>query len=244
LIAHLRMTGRLLLRQEAPPPEKDTHIRMRLDPQPGVSNGLLWLDFHDTRRFGRLWLLPPEGPASSNLTENTADYPAGLDRLGPEPLDPDFGPDLLGEHLRRHPRTRLKAALLDQTIVAGLGNIYADESAFVAGLNPARRVESLSGREIARLADAIRQVITRAIDCQGTSIRDYVNGWNQKGTFQDCLMVYGRRGEPCRRCGSPISSSRLQGRSTCWCPACQPEIVVETTAGGSDVEGGETGGGR
>jgi formamidopyrimidine-DNA glycosylase len=236
LVVHLRMTGRLLLKTSAEPPARHTHVRLRLEPAAAASpvdRVTVWLDFQDTRRFGRLWLLPP-----ANVSLTDADHasaasqtgPLGLGQLGPEPLDPSFDGPLLASRLRRHPQTRLKAALLDQSVVAGLGNIYADEAAFAAGLHPARRVGTLSTSETSGLAKAISQVIIKAIDCQGTSLRDYVDGWNRKGTFQDCLMVYGRAGQPCRNCGTIIEKMRLQGRTTCWCPSCQPEILPETRA--------------
>ena len=122
------------------------------------------------------------------------------------------------------PRTSLKAALLDQTVVAGLGNIYTDEALFDSRLNPARPAGSLSPEEAGRLGRAIIRVLSQAVLCQGTTLRDYVNGWNRKGTFQDCLMVYGRSGQPCRHCGCIVQSRRLSGRTTCWCPSCQPDI--------------------
>jgi formamidopyrimidine-DNA glycosylase len=217
LVVHLRMTGRLLLQDSDIPVAKHTHVRIKLGPASGIAQEPpLWLVYHDPRRFGRLWLLQDD-PAGGK------DGPAGLKKLGPEPLDPAFDPDLLASRLNRRPRTSLKAALLDQSVVAGLGNIYTDEILFASGLHPARQAGFLSSQELAELTAAIRQVITRAIACRGTTLRDYVNGWNQKGTFQNCLMVYGRAGQPCRLCGQQISRTRLSGRTTCWCPTCQPE---------------------
>jgi formamidopyrimidine-DNA glycosylase len=224
LVVHLRMSGRLLLSDGCGQPKKHTHVRFRLDPvAAGGPDAPLWLDYHDPRRFGRLWLYREGSPGGTNR-------PAGLEALGPEPLDPSFGQAEFAARLRRRSRTSLKAVLLDQTVLAGLGNIYADESLFASGLSPCRTVESLSGQEIAGLLAAIRSVLGRAIACQGTTLKDYVNGWNQKGTFQDCLMVYSRRGQPCRLCGRVIESARLAGRTTCWCPGCQPQEPKEGAA--------------
>jgi len=213
LIVHLRMTGRLLLQQQDQPLQKHTHFRMILSEQ-GHSPGFnrLWLVFVDPRRFGRVW----------QLTAPETAWPQGLAKLGPEPLDDLFDAEVLAGRLARR-QANLKALLLDQTVIAGLGNIYADESLFAGSLHPARRACTLTPHEVARLALAIRDVLDRAIACNGTTFRDYADGWNRRGKFQDCLMVYGRAGEPCRICGTIIEKSRLAGRSTCWCPSCQPE---------------------
>jgi formamidopyrimidine-DNA glycosylase len=218
LVVHLRMTGRLLLQTVDLPPEKHTHIRLRLDPDITVSNTgpwadlPIWLAYHDPRRFGRFWLLAGDSP----------EQPPGLAGLGPDLLSAAFNADYLSKRLAQR-KGSLKAVLLDQTVLAGLGNIYADEVLFASGLQPTRSAASLGTAEIAALATAIDQVLNRAIACQGTTLRDYADGWNQKGTFQDCLMVYGRAGQPCRLCGTVINTARVAGRSTCWCPLCQPE---------------------
>lgn len=213
LIVHLRMTGRLLMQQGDLPLQKHTHIRMMLsDTAASAQDAPLWLVFVDPRRFGRLWLLNGDHP----------ELPHGLATLGPEPLENGFDKDLLAKRLSAR-KTSLKALLLDQKVIAGLGNIYADESLFASALHPARRAHTLSAPETGRLAAAIRDVLERAIACNGTTLRDYADGWNRRGKFQDCLMVYGRAGEPCRVCGTTIRRMRLAGRSTCWCPSCQPE---------------------
>lgn len=211
LIVHLRMTGQLLLQTSELPPEKHTHIRLTL--QPASGGPPIWLVFHDTRRFGRIWLLP----------QGSALEPAGLAAMGPEPLDLDFTAAVLTKQLATHRKQNLKAALLDQSVVAGLGNIYADEVLFASGLAPARPAGGLSAEENGRLAEAIRSVLIKAVDCAGTTLRDYVNGWNQEGRFQECLMVYGRAGQACRSCGASLACVRLAGRTTVWCPSCQPE---------------------
>jgi formamidopyrimidine-DNA glycosylase len=139
-------------------------------------------------------------------------------RLGPEPFDLDA----------RYWRERLaatnrciKAVLLDQTVVAGVGNIYADESLFESGLHPARLASELAGDEADCLRRAVRKVLLRAIEQRGSSIRNYVGGSGLKGRYQDEFRVYGRAGEPCPRCRTPIERIRLAGRSTHYCPECQ-----------------------
>lgn len=213
MIVHLRMTGRLLLQSCDVQPQKHTHIRIKLSRADDRTDCPEWVSFVDPRRFGRIWFLTGENP----------EMPEGMTRLGPEPISVDFNADLLLERTAKR-QASLKAVLLDQTVVAGLGNIYADESLFAAGLFPARPGCSLSGPEAGRLRIAIVDVLERAIECNGTTLRDYADGWNRKGRFQDCLMVYGRAGEPCRVCGTTIRRMKLAGRSTCWCPFCQPDI--------------------
>lgn len=214
MLVHLRMTGRLLLRERDETPPRHTHLRLRLT-RPDQPDNPIWLDFHDTRRFGRVWLLTadPEG--------RPVGAPGGYDALGPEPLGPEFSAAWLQGLRDKRKNTSLKAFLLDQTVIAGLGNIYADESLFAAKLAPDQSVGTVSDTQFSQLADAVRQVLADAVSCQGTSLRDYVDGWNRKGRFQDCLMAYGRAGQPCRICGTIMRKMKLAGRTTCWCPDCQ-----------------------
>jgi len=233
LIVHLRMTGRLLLRSPDDPLDKHTHVVLDLEPGtlPGGrfshaldSDGVAYenlpefssaagptqLRFVDTRKFGRLSLVAPL-------------HLAALDkRLGPEPLRDDFTPQVLSELLRGR-RTKLKPFLLDQRRLAGLGNIYADESLFLAGLHPEREARSLTPEEIARLHAAIRQVLAAAIGNRGTSLSDaeYRDATGEKGRHLEHLAVFRRTGQPCPRCGAPIQRIRLGGRSTHFCPRCQ-----------------------
>ena len=195
-----------------------THVRLVFEDE--KSRQSIWLDFHDTRRFGRIWLLRLD---SKGRLQNA---PGGFYLLGPEPLSDHFSARQLAKQLARRKKTPVKAALLDQTVLAGLGNIYVDESLFVARLHPARLTGTLDEQAIKRLHRSIRKILRYAISCQGTSLRDYVDGWNQKGRFQECLMVYGRSGQPCRKCGSIIKKTRLAGRTTSFCPNCQPEPRV------------------
>lgn len=202
LLAHMRMTGRLNFHAEPREPEKHTHVVFKL------SNGEL--HFTDTRKFGRILLVP---------TQECSNHPS-LCILGPEPLEDDFTPQVLGERLKRR-SVALKIALLDQKVVAGLGNIYVDESLFQAGLSPERAANSLSHKELKALHASIRTVLQAGIDAKGTSFRDYRDANGEKGSFQMALQVYGRGGEKCTHCGSSLERRRLGGRTTVFCTHCQ-----------------------
>jgi len=211
LLVHLRMTGRLLLRSPDEPLSKHTHVVLDLESgtMPGAA-GTTQLRFVDTRKFGRLSLVAPQ-------------HLSALDgRLGPEPLLDDFTPQVLSELLRGR-RTKLKPFLLDQRRLAGLGNIYADESLFLAGLHPERAAGSLTPEEVERLHAAIRRVLAAAIGNRGTSLSDaeYRDAAGEKGRHLEHLAVFRRTGRPCPRCGQAIERIRLGGRSTHFCPRCQ-----------------------
>ncbi len=207
LMVHLRMTGRLCYSETCPEPEKHTHVQIRL------GQGAC-LQFTDSRRFGRLQQFDRDEPLAGSAF-------AGLDKLGPEPLGPELTVDHLEQVCHRHSRAPIKSVLLDQQAIAGLGNIYADETLFLAGVHPLTPSGRLSHAELARLTDAIRSVIGKAIDHRGTTFRDYVDGHRIPGTFQYELKVYGRKGQPCRTCGHVIECTRAAGRTTCFCPSCQ-----------------------
>lgn len=198
-LVHLRMTGQLL----AQPGAGADRALIRLD------NGT---DLHycDLRRFGNMWAIWPGEEVETG----------GYQRLGPEPLAPDFDDDWLATVFARRVAP-LKSLLLDQTIVAGLGNIYTDEALFAAKLAPRRRASSLSKGEREALVQGIKQVLSRAIRGRGTTFRDYRSGLGTAGGFQNCLNVYGRGGQSCRRCGSTLSKDRIGGRTTVFCPTCQ-----------------------
>ena len=168
--------------------------------------------FHDLRAFGRVRALP-----SDRVEEE-----ANLHALGFEPLESDFTWERLKEALGET-RTPIKVALLDQSRVSGIGNIYANEILYRSGVHPARRVQSLSRTEWRKMAQAIKRVLTSAIEAEGSSISDYLRPDGSAGRFQEMLRVYGREGKPCRRCGSAIVRIRQGGRSTFFCPSCQPE---------------------
>ncbi|MCW2276724.1 bifunctional DNA-formamidopyrimidine glycosylase/DNA-(apurinic or apyrimidinic site) lyase [Heliophilum fasciatum] len=203
LVVHLRMTGRWVLTAPETPEPAHTHVILRL-------SGGQELRYTDPRRFGRLRLVSADGLALC----------PGLSTLGPEPLDPAYRPEHLAEALARR-TTRIKALLLDQHVIAGLGNIYADEALAMAAIHPDRPASSLTTDEVACLYQSIQRVLQAGIDAKGTSFRDYVDGEGQKGAFQEQLWVYGREGEPCRRCGGTILRAKRGGRSAHFCPYCQ-----------------------
>jgi formamidopyrimidine-DNA glycosylase len=206
---HLGMTGQLCVVDAERPPETHTHLRFRL------SEGRE-LRFRDIRRFGGVVYLPPGGAFS-------AIWESGL---GPEPWDID--PSGFAARLQRS-RRAIKAWLLDQSQVAGVGNIYADESLFAARIWPGTPAHALTRRQAARLHRALNDVLRQAIDSRGTTIRNYVGGSGLRGGFQDQLQVYGRSGLPCRRCRARVARIRIAGRSTHFCPKCQPRgrVVAE-----------------
>jgi formamidopyrimidine-DNA glycosylase len=202
LLIHLGMTGQLTVKPAADPAAAHTHLRAGLD-----GGGELRL--RDVRRFGSATYF--EDP---DLVEGF--FAAG--HLGPEPFD--LEPQNWHERLAATARC-LKAVLLDQRIVAGVGNIYADEALFQARLPPTRPACDLSLAEAGRLRRAIVAVLNRGIKYRGSSIRDYVGGSGRKGRYQEKFLVYRRTGDPCRRCGGAIARVRLAGRSTHFCPRCQ-----------------------
>lgn len=203
MVIHLRMTGRLVYATPEEEIPRHTHVIFKLD------NGRE-LRFTDTRQFGRLLLSPTAG---------LGEVP-GLRDLGPEPLEKEFTRDFLRKELRRR-RTRIKSLLLDQTFIAGLGNIYVDEALHRARLHPERLASSLNPREITRLFHAVQEVLEEGIQNRGTSFRDYVDGDGRTGDYQELLRVYGREGHPCFKCGKPVHRIKVTGRSTYFCPCCQ-----------------------
>ena len=202
LVLHLGMTGKLM---EVRPgrQEPHTHARFRF--------GGFDLLFTDARTFGRIVLLP----------QGKAAVLPGLAEMGPEPLDGSFTTTYLLKVLRNR-RAPIKALLLDQRVVAGLGNIYVDEVLFRARIHPLRRGGSLTVAENQRLRRSIRAVLREAIRFCGTTIMNYEWDTGQKGNFQHKLLAYGRAGKPCRGCGAVLASARIGGRSTTFCPRCQP----------------------
>lgn len=202
LVIHLRMTGRLTVCEQAAELPKHTHLVFDLD------DGRE-LRFNDVRKFGLVYLL-----ANNDYREA-----GGLFTLGPEPLEEAFTPEELAFRLGCK-KVKLKAFLLDQTQIAGIGNIYADESLFCAGLHPERITDSLSEEEVFRLYQAIRSTLREGIACRGASIKDYVDGSGERGEFQERLKVYGRAGEDCT-CGRKLERITVAGRTTVYCPGCQ-----------------------
>lgn len=203
LVVHLRMTGRLVYRENGEPLPKYTHAVFSMD------NGAR-LIFADMRQFGQMWLVPAA----------SLDYLAGYKNLGIEPLDDLFTRDYLKKQLRRR-HARIKPLLLDQTFIAGLGNIYADEVLHRARINPERLATTLTPREIARLYNAIRDVLQEGIENRGTSVRNFVDGNGKAGNHQEHLRVYGQEDKPCPCCGETIVRKKIGGRSSYYCPSCQ-----------------------
>jgi formamidopyrimidine-DNA glycosylase len=204
LLIHLRMTGSLL-HAPAGSLQDDPHRRavVRLEDGSDVA-------YRDVRRFGT-WLLLEPGEAEPYLGA----------RVGDEPLDTLFTAARLGERLAGR-RTSLKAALLDQRTVAGIGNIYADEALWRARLNPLRPAAGLDRAELRRLHRAIRAALEHGLARQGSTLRDYRLPDGSAGSMQNEFHVYGRRDEPCDRCGTAISRTQVAGRTTWFCPKCQP----------------------
>jgi formamidopyrimidine-DNA glycosylase len=203
LLIHLRMTGSL---RHAPRGtlDDDRYRRavVKLDDESDVA-------YRDVRRFGTWLLLEPEGLE-----------PYLAQKVGVEPLERGFTSRWLAQRLHGR-RAPLKAALLDQRTVAGLGNIYVDEALWRARLHPLRPAESLDAREVATLTRAVKEALRAGVRRQGATLRDYATPDGTRGSMQDRFRVYGRGGEPCHRCGTPIDKIRVGGRGTWYCPTCQ-----------------------
>ena len=202
-VFHLGMSGRLALARAQEPRAPHTHLVIRLE-------GGLEVRLIDPRRFGVAVVLDQAALAA---------HP-GLALLGADPLGPDAGQALAAGARSRSP---IRSVLLDQTVLAGLGNIYANEALALAGIAPLRRADRVSARRIEGLAAAVRQVLAAALDAGGTTLADggFVDAAGAGGTFAVSLAVYGREGEPCGRCGGTIVRRVLGGRSAFYCPRCQ-----------------------
>jgi formamidopyrimidine-DNA glycosylase len=207
LLVHLRMTGNLLhrpARTDGVDQDVDRHTRAVLRLDDGAR-----LDFVDVRRFGT-WVLLGDVDLAGHLDV----------RLGPEPLGDDFGPAVLRRALAGR-RAPVKALLLDQRVVAGVGNIYADEALHRARVHPCTPGAAVSAAAAGRLAHAVRHVLAVGIDAQGASIRDYRTPGGGHGSMQERFAVFGRTGEPCPTCGREVVKLRVAGRGTHVCPSCQ-----------------------
>ncbi|HVF59036.1 MAG TPA: bifunctional DNA-formamidopyrimidine glycosylase/DNA-(apurinic or apyrimidinic site) lyase, partial [Thermoanaerobaculia bacterium] len=201
LLVNLGMTGRLFIVQEGSASITHPGVRFRL------ADGRELL-YHDVRRFGRLWRMSP------------GEWRAWEGKLGVEPLSDDFSAKWLYEATRRS-RVAVKVWLMDQKRVVGVGNIYASEALFRAGVHPERSVARLSPARWQRLAESLVAVLAQAIAEGGTTLNDFADGEGNAGEFQVSLGVYGREGEECPRCGRPVRRRVQAGRSTFYCPACQ-----------------------
>ncbi len=202
---HLRMTGQLLWVSQTEPVQ--THCRVRL-----FFDDDRELRYVDQRTFGRLWWVPPTQTLEAVMT--------GLQRLGPEPFSDEFSVAYLVAALKGRKRP-IKNALLDQQLVAGIGNIYADEALFMSGIRPKVMCDRLIKPRITRLHAAIRDVLTTSIESGGTTFSDFRDVHGTNGNYGGVAWVYDREGEACRTCSSKIERLKLAGRSAHYCPTCQ-----------------------
>lgn len=208
LVVHLRMTGQMLWLKGSVPLSAHTRVCLGLEGE--------WdLRFVDQRTFGQMWLVPARVAPEQVITT--------LQTLGPEPFSTAFSDAYLQTALERSKRP-IKTALLDQTLVAGVGNIYADEALFLSGIHPTTPASRLSSVAIAQLRETLVRVLQAGLEHRGTTLRDYrdLNGLN--GNYQGQAWVYGREGDPCRVCGTAIQRLKLAGRSAHFCPHCQPAL--------------------
>jgi len=205
IIIHLGMTGRLGVFPKKTAPATHDHARWLLDNQ-------FELRFNDTRRFGSIQVLGPD--------DDLEMFFAGL---GPDPFWPDFSAQYLGK-LAANRSLPVKNFLMDNRVVTGIGNIYASETLFRAGINPKTPVRKIPRTSWQTIIDKSREVLEEAIRSGGTTIADYVNSSGEKGYFQTKLQVYGRTDQPCPACGEPIRKINLGGRASFFCPVCQPEV--------------------
>jgi formamidopyrimidine-DNA glycosylase len=205
LIVHLRMTGRLFFRDIEAPADASAKIIFHF-------SGGDSMEYSDTRTLGTIYL----------IREKELSRIYGLSSLGPEPLSPEFTADYMVSALAKR-KGKIKSVLLDQCFIGGLGNIYVDESLAHAGIHPERKSNALSESEIERLHEAINHVIEKGICGGGTTLRDYRDGEGNRGTFQEELCVYGRKGLPCPVCGAFIVRTEVAGRGTHYCPQSQQQ---------------------
>lgn len=203
LVSHLRMEGRYTLYQGEDPVEKHTHVIFHF------TDGTE-LRYKDVRKFGTMHLFK-KGDEFTSLP---------LSQLGPEPLDETFDKVEFAQKLAKTTRN-IKSTLLDQTVVVGLGNIYVDEALFKARIHPERSSQSLTSEEIHVLYEKIIETLTEAVDKGGSTVRTYVNSQGEMGMFQLEHYVYGRKGEDCKLCQTPLIRTVVGGRGTVYCPACQ-----------------------
>lgn len=213
LVVHLRMSGRLVLKDK-PQTEKQikesilkNFLRVRIVLESGKE-----LHYEDMRVFGRLWFVPGD--------EQVEDVVRGIAALGVEPLS-DLTPEYLKEAFKNKNQP-VKNTLLDQRIIAGIGNIYADESLFLARINPLQPAGKLKAEQLVILTEKIMHVLSRSIELGGTTLRDYQNLSGVNGDYQNAAHVYGRTNEKCSTCGTKIERVKLAGRSSHFCPKCQP----------------------
>ncbi|MCI4128937.1 DNA-formamidopyrimidine glycosylase [Bacillus haynesii] len=203
MVSHLRMEGKYGLHQNDEPLDKHVHVIFRF------TDGSE-LRYRDVRKFGTMHLFKP----GEELTE------LPLRQLGPEPFNNEFTAGYLRERLKKTNRS-VKTALLDQRTVVGLGNIYVDEALFRAGIHPETTANKLTKKQTVLLHEEIVQTLKEAVEAGGSTVRSYINSQGEIGMFQLKLFVYGRKDEPCKKCGSPIEKTVVGGRGTHFCIKCQ-----------------------
>ncbi|NEW07670.1 DNA-formamidopyrimidine glycosylase [Paenibacillus sp. SYP-B3998] len=204
MVSHLRMEGRYGLYEGEAPLELHTHVLFRFTDDSE-------LRYKDVRQFGTMHLFPK----GEELTQPP------LLKLGLEPLDESFTFEVFRERIAKRP-TKIKPLLLNQEYIVGIGNIYVDESLFLAGIHPERAASSLTRKELERLHEAIVRTLSDSVEVGGSSIKSYVNGQGEIGLFQHQFNIYGRQSEACKKCGSEIYKTVVGGRGTHICPTCQP----------------------
>lgn len=219
LVIHLKMTGQMVYRGEqvfgaghpndsliGELPDRSTRVTFEF------TDGS-HLFFNDQRKFGWVKLFP-------TIEVPNIDF---MKKVGPEPLEPALTSQQFIERIRRRNRTTIKAAILDQTVIAGVGNIYADESLWAVMVHPATRVESVTDEKLPELLVALQSVLTLSIEKGGSTDQNYVNAEGKKGSYISFAKVFRKEGTPCSRCGAIIEKSRVAGRGTHTCPVCQPQ---------------------
>lgn len=217
LVVHLKMTGQMVFRGEAvfgaghpneslvgELPDRSTRVTITF-----TDNSHLY--FNDQRKFGWMKLVP-------TIEVPNIDF---MKKVGPEPLEADFSPEAFAARFARRANTSIKAALLDQTVVAGVGNIYADESLWGAKVHPKRLVKTITSKEFTLLYDELRSVMNIAIEKGGSTDKNYVNAEGKRGSYLSFARVFRREGKPCPRCGTLIIKFKAAGRGTHICPHCQ-----------------------
>ncbi|KRN13386.1 formamidopyrimidine 5-formyluracil 5-hydroxymethyluracil DNA glycosylase [Fructilactobacillus fructivorans] len=203
LVSHLRMEGKYDVVPEGTENQKHTYVVFYL-------NDERELRYNDTRKFGKM-----------NLVKDSQVYDlSGLNKIGPEPTEEDLTFDYLKKQLHKSHR-KIKAFLLDQSNIAGIGNIYADETLWLSKIHPEQATNYLSDQEIETLRKNIIKEIQLAIKGHGTTVFTYKNAFGEEGSFQNHLHVYGKKGQPCERCGTPIEKIKVAQRGTSFCPYCQ-----------------------
>ncbi|GIN91792.1 formamidopyrimidine-DNA glycosylase [Siminovitchia terrae] len=203
LVSHLRMEGHYSVNQNGDPADKHTHVTFMF------SDGTE-LRYRDVRKFGTMHL----------FKKGEEDKELPLAKLGPEPFSPSFSSEYLKVELQKTERI-IKAVLLDQTIVAGLGNIYADEVLYKAKIHPERKAKTLTEKEVKKLSREMAQTLEDSIVAGGSSVNTYMDSMGLSGTYQERLKVYGRNGEACLDCGTILEKTKVAGRGTHFCPTCQ-----------------------